>query len=88
LVSGKFVPTGRHCAEGLIEYGEGNVERLDELFALIDAIPNRVNDGIDYRFQQPTPKSRILAALTMIRNTEIAVFTANKILDRQKLKTV
>ncbi len=63
---------GRHCALGWCrgfdgEYGyaeEVALERIAPFF-----VPD-VNDGNDVRYQQPTPKQRVLAALRDIKETK------------------
>jgi hypothetical protein len=64
---------GRHCAAG--HCGERDDIHTDESQALCDLIPYRpfwggvaqINDGLNDRYQQPTPKQRILAALRDIK---------------------
>lgn len=68
---------GNHCAHGwcdlrnvINESGETMEEMA--LSKLAELIPGRfgfgpINNGTDYRYQQPTPKQRILAALYDIK---------------------
>lgn len=60
---------GTHCALGhcgVVEADGGT----EEAQALINLIPGNIvliNDGLDIKFPQPTPKQRILAALRSIK---------------------
>jgi hypothetical protein len=60
---------GKYCALGhCFEIGE--VTDLRSLMKIIPAYTSRVNDGIDSRYPQPTPKQRILAALEDIKRAQ------------------
>lgn len=65
---------GRHCAGGHCGAAEATAES-QALYQLLGFLPKtrgsktamahlpRINDGADPRYQQPTPRARILAAL-------------------------
>ena len=54
---------GRRCALGHCQ--ESRTGRTDESIALANLLTDtaEINDGKDPRYQQPTPKQRVLAAL-------------------------
>lgn len=60
---------GKHCAHGHCgQYSEESVAlamlwETDEFESIPETISVAINDGEDRRYQQPTPKQRILAAL-------------------------
>ena len=56
----------KHCAIGWCSESWNQDDPPSErrvLRALLDHRPGHINDGCDLRYQQPTPKKRILAAL-------------------------
>lgn len=68
--------SGRHCALG--HCGESftvgitdESRALENLFSDLNVPVSSVNDGKDSRFQQPTPKQRILAALNYLKNEQV-----------------
>ena len=88
--SGDFVgPNGTRCALGHCGTVEWTDSINDEEAALIDLFTKNsplqlrsavglVNDGKVYRYPQPTPKQRILAALYDIREETIKAGKVNK----------
>lgn len=65
-----------HCGEGMDdEYGFSVTDEAEALKKMVfigldDADVPSINDGQDNRFQQPTPKQRILAALRQIKEAQ------------------
>lgn len=63
---------GRCCAEGHCGSTNNNTSELGTKLCLLFFYCNetlwQVNDGTDSRYQQPTPKQRVLAALNDIKN--------------------
>lgn len=70
-VGGFDGPNNSHCAAGHCGWKANAYNpvavALYALFKSIKASVAYVNDGLDVRFQQPTPKARILAALYAIK---------------------
>ena len=81
--TGNYAMDGKCCALGHCGRRHGfrheppDATALDVLFSsspvsdesLIS--PTAVNDGLDERFRQPTPKARILAALNCIKERQV-----------------
>jgi hypothetical protein len=63
-----FNPLGQCCAVGHCGIVGPEALALKVIFVKGDTLVERVNYGADQRFQQPTPKQRILAALHHIKN--------------------
>lgn len=60
--------SGRYCALG--HCGQTNLQDTEEGEALNDILSyqaDEINDGLDPRYPQPTPRQRILAALRDIK---------------------
>lgn len=55
---------GRRCAMGHAYSMAGAAAVIVRAVMSIDTLPSIVNDGKDYRYQQATPKARIIAALS------------------------
>lgn len=66
-------PKAQHCALGHCgeSYSDSPQMGMDliRLLRVISARPDRVNDGGDSRYQQATPKARIIAALLDVQKT-------------------
>lgn len=72
--TGEFLDDdGNSCALGHcgLNFGVDTAEAaaLMRLFSRVGLV-SRINDGNDYRYPQPTPKQRILAALRDLPETE------------------
>lgn len=73
---GNYEENGSHCAYGHCGVNNGNAmpnempkeaRLMGSLFNVINSTVVYVNDGTDIRYQQHTPKQRILAALHDIK---------------------
>jgi hypothetical protein len=68
--------TGRHCALGhcgiRFEAGKSSNPEGDALVKLTATEAVNINDGHDGRYEQPTPKQRIIAALLDIKSKQEA----------------
>ena len=69
--TGMFSRKGKHCALGQLGAPTANYVEVMALVRLfkkyLDTKPTQVNDGDDVRFQQKTPKRRMIAALQQIK---------------------
>jgi hypothetical protein len=78
--TGTFKKGDQCCAEGHLRQRRTryrhNIERLEKLLRPVCSATTElsavvfINDGLDLRFPQPTPKQRILAALREIQAKE------------------
>lgn len=84
---------GKYCAAGLCGAHEfKSTPRADALNILFSdhlkaSIPH-INDGLDMRYQQPTPKQRILAALRDIKAKQEPQCAVEKLLTPAKERVV
>lgn len=93
IISGDaFDNCGNYCSGGwIIEKLEaGSYTCLDRIFIKVIgySIPT-INDGYCYKYNQPTPKQRILAALYDIRDKELSeanLKEASKIVSENKIE--
>lgn len=76
-ITGSYCGDGRGCAfvhcgidwrKGIVNPGKPEAQALCDLFSVaLEQSVITINDGADSRYQQPTPKQRILAALRDIK---------------------
>ena len=62
---------GPRCALGHTLDGMNNTEETSSLVGVIGGVVVRINNGDDKRYQQSTPKQRVLAALHDIKALEV-----------------